>query len=149
MRERDVEHYLVTEVDRLGLHCFKFLPDTAIGVPDRIVLLPYNHVHWIEMKTEDGQLSYMQCYRHRQLKSLGHKVYVLWSKEDVDTYIEECKKEIELLDWWNHHCHSKNLTKFNPPVSYMDAGKRYVFPAYDNKANYKPEWIERRGNPTE
>ena len=82
--ERDVERRLVSEVTKMGGWCVKFLPDTARGMPDRLCLFPQGKILWVETKRpEGGRLAPMQIHRHRQLQSLGFKVAVCWTEEDV------------------------------------------------------------------
>lgn len=90
--ERDVERYLVRKVEELGLQVYKFVPDQAPGMPDRVILLPAQRVLWVELKTEGGRLAELQKYRHNELRKAGHNVVTIWSKDDVDDLIELIKK---------------------------------------------------------
>lgn len=89
MREREVEKYLVRQVESLGLATYKFVPDQAPGMPDRVVLLPGSRVLWVELKTKGGRLSELQLYRHAELRKAGHDVVVVWSKDQVDELIDK------------------------------------------------------------
>lgn len=93
--EREVETYLRLRVKRLGGKCLKFIPDFARGVPDRIVLLPGGIVIWVELKRpRGGRLSVMQRACHAELRALGQRVEVAWSKEDVDRILENTLKKL-------------------------------------------------------
>ena len=94
VRERDVESHLVEELRRIGLPCVKFNPDGKVGMPDRLVLLPGGRVIWVELKTKGGHLEEIQRAQHRRLERLGHKVKVIWTKEDVDLLAEELAGEV-------------------------------------------------------
>lgn len=94
-REKDVEQYLVTSLGKINLPCLKFDPTNRIGMPDRIVPLPDGKVIWVELKTEGGSLEEIQKLRHHELKRLGHRVEVVWSREDVDNLIEGIKEELK------------------------------------------------------
>jgi hypothetical protein len=89
VRERDVESYLVEELKKRGVACVKFIPDSKIGMPDRMVLLPDQRVLWVELKTDNGRLEEIQKLQHKRLRDIGHKVVVVWSKEDVDKLLEQ------------------------------------------------------------
>ena len=91
--ERDVERYLVRKVEELGLRVYKFVPDQAPGMPDRVILLPGQRVLWVELKTEGGRLAKLQRYRHLELSKQGHNVCTVWSKDDVDALVDLIKKE--------------------------------------------------------
>jgi len=86
--EKDIESYLKRRVEKeLGGICFKMTG--AEGVPDRVVVLPPSgRVVWVEMKRKGGRLSEMQKYQHARLRKRGAEVVVLWSRSDVDDFIE-------------------------------------------------------------
>lgn len=87
--EREVEKYLTDEVKKLGGECFKFIPDFARGMPDRLVCLPHGISVWVETKRpEGGKLSAAQKLRHVELRRLGQSVEVAWCREDVDRLVE-------------------------------------------------------------
>ena len=85
--EREVEGYLVRQVERLGGMCPKF--DSVRGWPDRIVLLPSGTLAWVETKRPvGGVLSPAQLVVHEQLRRVGQQVFVVWSREEVDELLE-------------------------------------------------------------
>ena len=85
--EREVEGYLVRQVERMGGMCPKF--DSVRGWPDRIVLLPSGVSAWVETKRPvGGVLSPAQLVVHEQLRRVGQQVYVVWSQEEVDELLE-------------------------------------------------------------
>ena len=88
-RERDVEQYLVQALDNIGIPCLKFHPDSKVGMPDRVCLLPDNKVLWIELKTDGGKLAMVQRLRHKELAEHGQSVRVVWNKSDADTLVAE------------------------------------------------------------
>lgn len=91
MRESKIEQYLKIEVEKLNGMCLKFTSSIR-GVPDRIVLLPENKIYFVELKQENGRLSKIQKYIHKRFNKLGIQVYVPYSKNDVDEFINEvCK----------------------------------------------------------
>ena len=90
-RERDVERYLRRKMYGLGIDCVKYVPDQLPGMPDRMLLLPQGRVAWVELKTTGGRLSEIQKYRHAWLKGIGHTVYVVWNKEQVDALADMIK----------------------------------------------------------
>lgn len=93
MRESKIEKYLKDEIEKLGGLCLKFTSSIR-GVPDRIVLLPENRIYFVEMKNEQGKLSKIQKYMHKQFNKRGVPVYVPYSKNDVDKFIEEVCKHV-------------------------------------------------------
>ena len=83
--ERDVERYLIKQVEKQGGLCLKFGQD---GWPDRIVLLPNGRVIWVELKRREGSWSDLQRYRARQLADVGQDVRLAWDVWDVDKIIK-------------------------------------------------------------
>ena len=87
-RETEVEAYLRKKVEAAGGVCKKFIPDFARGWPDRIVVLPGVLV-WVETKRPvDGRLSPGQLVAHEDLRRLGQRVEVVWSKEQAQRLVE-------------------------------------------------------------
>ena len=87
--ERNIERYLVNKVKSMGGLALKWVSPGYVGVPDRIVLLPNGKTFFAECKDTDGRLSPIQAKRIRKLESLGAKVFVVNSKEQIDEMLEE------------------------------------------------------------
>lgn len=82
------EQHLRVEVEARGGMCPKFIDPARRGAPDRMVLLPGGKVIFVEMKREGtGTVKKHQERYHADLRALGHRVEVLWSKEDVDAFL--------------------------------------------------------------
>lgn len=54
------------------------------GVPDLIIWTPEGHSFAIELKAGRGSLSDAQVLFRSTLESLGHRVYVAWSLDEVE-----------------------------------------------------------------
>lgn len=85
--EKQIEKYLVNEIERLGGLCIKFPPLFFRGFPDRIVLLPGALIVFVEMKDKGKKPTRVQLRTHDKLRSLGFRVEVLDSKESVNDFI--------------------------------------------------------------
>lgn len=96
VRERDVEGYLKDRLARLGLDFVKFVPDYKNGMPDRLILLPEQRVCWVEMKTVGGELSPLQKLRQQELKKAGHRVEVVWTKQQADELCLLLRRELNI-----------------------------------------------------
>lgn len=86
MLERDIEQYLVEQVEARGgqAHKIKFIGRR--GAPDRLVIFP--GVTWvIELKQPDGRMSYHQK-EFRAALPISAWYASLWSIEDVDRWLE-------------------------------------------------------------
>lgn len=89
MLEKQVEAHLVKKVKTLGGVAYKFTSPAHRGVADRVVCLPGGVVWFIELKAPDGRLSPLQKVFADEMTRLNQNYCVLWSKEDVDTWIQQ------------------------------------------------------------
>jgi hypothetical protein len=86
--ERDLERHFSKECKRLKLTSIKLHLRFSTGYPDRLVVLPFNKVLWIELKTLTGKLSARQEQVHFQLRLHHHCVLVLRTKEEITNALE-------------------------------------------------------------
>lgn len=86
--EKHIEAHLVKRVKALGGVAYKFTSPANRGVADRVVCLPDGSTWFVELKTENGRLSALQKVFADEMARLGQKYVCLWSKEDVDTWIQ-------------------------------------------------------------
>jgi hypothetical protein len=82
--ERDLEKYFTAQCKKHKLLSLKLHVKFARGWPDRIVPLENGEVLWVELKRPGGKVSALQAKVHNDLDKLGHKVYVIDSKEGID-----------------------------------------------------------------
>lgn len=87
--EKHIEAYLVKKVKALDGVAYKFTSPAHRGVADRIVCLPGGVVWFIELKAPDGRLSPLQKVFADEMARMNQNYCVLWSKEDVDTWIQQ------------------------------------------------------------
>lgn len=81
-RESFIEKKLIQEVKKRGGLCEKWISGTA-GWPDRIVILPDGKIGFVEVKAPGKEPRPLQLHRHKQLQTLGFKVYVLDSEIQI------------------------------------------------------------------
>lgn len=91
MRESFIEEKLTKAVKQNGGVCWKFTSPGTAGVPDRIILMPKGHIAFVEVKAPGEKPRSLQLSRHRLLRRLGFKVYVLDTLEDIEKIISEVK----------------------------------------------------------
>lgn len=89
MRESFIEEKLTKAVKQNGGVCWKFTSPGIAGVPDRIVLMPKGNIAFVEVKAPGEKPRPLQLSRHRLLRRLGFRVYVLDALEDIDKIIKE------------------------------------------------------------
>ena len=79
---------LAEEVKRRGGLCEKWNSGTS-GWPDRIVLLPDGKFGFVEVKAPGEEPRPLQLHRHKQLRQLGYKVYVLDDKDRIGDILDD------------------------------------------------------------
>ena len=91
MRERQIEQRLVAAVRKCHGLCPKWVSPGLDGVPDRIVLLPEGKIGFLEVKAPGKKPRPLQAARHRLLRRLGFKVYVLDDPEQIGGILDEIR----------------------------------------------------------
>ena len=83
MREKRIEQKFTLMVKQTGGLALKFVSAGMNGMPDRLVLLPGGHMAFVEVKAPDKVPRPLQEARHRMLRLLGFKVYVLDTVDQI------------------------------------------------------------------
>ena len=91
MREKQIENKLATEAKKLGGIALKFVSPSFDGMPDRLVLIPDGRVAFVELKAPGKTPRPLQLARHRLLRSLGFRVYVIDSVEQIGGMLDEVR----------------------------------------------------------
>ena len=89
MREKEIEKKLTQAVKCRGGICPKFVSPGYDGMPDRIVLFPGGKIAFVEVKAPGEKPRPLQLSRHRLLRRLGFRVYVLDAAEQIGGILDE------------------------------------------------------------
>ena len=89
MREKQIEHTLVMAVKAAGGMCPKLVSPGTDGMPDRMILLPKGHIGFVEVKAPGKKPRPLQERRHKQMRELGFKVFILDGREQIPEILEE------------------------------------------------------------
>ncbi|MGF7146317.1 hypothetical protein HNQ56_004784 [Anaerotaenia torta] len=89
MREKTIEQKLVKAVKHMGGIAPKLVSPGFDGMPDRIVLLPYGKLGFVEVKAVGGKPRPLQLARHRILRELGFRVYVLDEEKQIESILRK------------------------------------------------------------
>lgn len=89
MRESKIEKQLVAAVKARGGLCWKFTSPGTTGVPDRVVILPYCPVAFVEVKAPGETPRPAQTVRIEQLEERGVLVFVIDSVLNVEVILDE------------------------------------------------------------
>ena len=88
MREKDIEKELAARTKTMGGIAPKFTSPGFDGMPDRLVLLPSGRMGFVELKAPGKKPRALQEARHRLLRRLGFKVYVIDEINQIDSVLE-------------------------------------------------------------
>lgn len=89
MREKSTEQKLASAVKGMGGIAPKFTSPGFDGMPDRIVLLPGGRMAFVEAKAPGKKPRPLQEARHRLLRGLGFRVYVLDDEAQIEKILSE------------------------------------------------------------
>ncbi len=93
MREKHVEQKLVMATKAMGGIAPKFISPGFDGMPDRLVLLPGGRMFFAELKAPGKKARPLQMARHRLLRRLGFKVFVIDGIEQIDEVLGGMENE--------------------------------------------------------
>ena len=93
MREKDIEKELAARTKTMGGIAPKFTSPGFDGMPDRLVLLPHGRMGFVELKALGKKPRALQMARHKLLRRLGFKVYVIDEINQIDSVLEEIDHE--------------------------------------------------------
>ena len=77
MREKQIEHALVMAVKAAGGMCPKLVSPGTDGMPDRMILAPGKKPRPLQER------------RHKQMRELGFKVFILDGRKQIPEILEE------------------------------------------------------------
>jgi len=89
MLEKTIENKLTLAVKKAGGIAVKFVSPSFAGMPDRLVLLPDGVIAFAELKAPGKKPRPLQEARHRLLRRLGFRVYVIDSEEQIGGMLHE------------------------------------------------------------
>lgn len=89
MQEKTIEQRLVKTVKAMDGLALKFTSLGYNGMSDRLVLLPHGRMGFVEVKAPGKKPRPLQLSRHRLLRRLGFKVYVIDRAEQIDKILRE------------------------------------------------------------
>jgi hypothetical protein len=89
MNEKQIENKLTMAVKKAGGIAPKLVCPGFAGMPDRLILLPDGHVGFAELKAPGKKPRPLQLARHRLLRELGFKVYVIDDIAQIGGMLDE------------------------------------------------------------
>lgn len=89
--ESKIEAKLVKEVQKAGGKALKFISPGYVGVPDRLILISFGKIGFVEVKAPNEKPRKIQLKRHKELRDLGFKIYVLDDENQIGGIINEIR----------------------------------------------------------
>ena len=89
MREKIIEQKVRAAVRNAGGMAVKFVSPGLDGMPDRLALLPGGRMAFVEVKAPGKKPRPLQEARHRMLRRLGFRVYVLDDEKQIGGIMDE------------------------------------------------------------
>lgn len=89
MNEKAIEQKLVLTVKSMGGIAPKFVSPGFDGMPDRLILFPGGRIAFVEVKAPGKKPRPLQLARHKLLRNLGFKVYVLDSQAGIKKILSD------------------------------------------------------------
>ena len=95
MSEKIIEPKLVTETRKAGGLALKFVSPGFAGVPDRIVLMNGGRIAFVEVKAPGKRPRALQRSRHKLLRRMGFRVFVLDDADEIPRILAAVKGEAD------------------------------------------------------
>mgnify|MGYP003521414689 FL=1 len=86
--EKVLEKKLVKWIKEARGKCIKLSSQFNTGLPDRMIMLPKEHVFYCELKSTGQKPTKMQEVLHNEIRALGFKVYVVDSTEGLSEMLK-------------------------------------------------------------
>lgn len=96
--EKDLERSLVAGIKRRGGMAVKLTSQFHRGLPDRLVLLPYRTVCFVELKSTGAKRTRLQEAAAELLGVLGFRTFVIDSSEALWEFFQKMDKRIARIE---------------------------------------------------
>lgn len=99
--EKTLEAHLVAGVKARGGMSVKLTSQFHKGLPDRLVLLPFHTIAFVELKSTGKKRTKLQEVAGEQLEALGFRVFVIDSSELLYSFFSRMDKRLKKLSKLN------------------------------------------------
>ena len=89
--ERDIEAWLRKQIEAQGCLFLKWVSPGNDGVPDRILIMPGGRICFVEVKTQTGHMTGLQCFWQKKLRSIGCGAVTVYGMDGAKEFIEVVK----------------------------------------------------------
>lgn len=95
--EKSLERRLVEEVKRRGGMAVKLTSQFHRGMPDRLIILPYHTIAFVELKSTGGKLSPLQEHGINALRAMRFSTRVVSSTTELDNLLSDLDNRLERM----------------------------------------------------
>lgn len=83
MKESEIQKKIKTRLEEFGWIIVKLIQTNLNGIPD-LLCLRNGVAVFIEVKSEDGEISHLQLYRIEKIEEQNFKVIIATSLQDIE-----------------------------------------------------------------
>lgn len=87
--EKALEARLVREIEARGGMALKYTSQFHRGIPDRIVLMPYGRLYFVELKSTGKKPTKLQVHALKRLSGLGYYVDIIDNSEGLEKFLKQ------------------------------------------------------------
>lgn len=92
--EKALERRLVEEVKKMGGMALKNTSQFHGGIPDRLVLLPFHTISFVELKSTGEKPRPLQVAAMAKLSDMGFRSWVIDDTEKLDYFLERMRARL-------------------------------------------------------
>ena len=82
--EKNLEARLVREIERRGGMALKYTSQYHRGIPDRVILMPYGRIYFVELKSTGKKPTKLQAHAIDEINSLGFPAWIIDSTPELE-----------------------------------------------------------------
>lgn len=85
--EKTLEARLVREIQNRGGMALKYTSQHHRGIPDRIILMPFGRIYFVELKSTGKKPTALQRHALKSLTSMGYFATVIDNSQDLEALL--------------------------------------------------------------
>jgi hypothetical protein len=87
--EKTLEARLVREIEARGGMALKYTSQFHRGIPDRICLMPYGRIYFVELKSTGQRPTKLQVHALKRLSGLGYYADIIDNSEGLEKFLKQ------------------------------------------------------------
>ena len=82
--EKTLEARLVREIEARGGMALKYTSQYHRGIPDRIILMPYGRIYFVELKSTGKKPTKLQRHAIEKINELGYPAWIIDNTPELE-----------------------------------------------------------------